>query len=1262
MTSSPAVTAPDGCTLKNVTSCVFTGLDPAIGYTFSVRATGPFGQGLAATSATPVATAAPSTPGTPNVQVTFPSTVLVSWAASPSGGGPRTGYTVTSDPVVTSPCVNISATTCSFAGLDPATEYTFLVTANGPGASTPSVARSKRIIPGPPAQPGKPTVQVAGPGLVTVTWSPAPATAGPVTGYTVATADSVLTSSCTGPALSCDFPVPGPGPYTFVVTAVGPGGFTPSVPSSPISLVAPGAPGVPVATVTGPGAVHLTWAASGGGPLTGYTVSSPSATAPAACINTSALACDFTNLTTGAYTFRVTANGPAGSATSAAYSDAVTVAAPGAPGTPTATVTSSRSVRLTWPASSGGGPLTGYTVSSNPAVTPPNGCLGTSAVFCDFTGLSPAQPYYFTVTANGPAGNALSDTVGPVSTALPGAPTTPTATVLSPGTVRVTWAGAQSGGTQTSYTVTSDPVAASSCVNVAGPTCDFTNLAQSTPYTFLVTANGPAGGTPSVARSVAVVPGAPGAPGRPTAQVTGPNEVSVSWAPSVGGGPLTRYSVTSDSVAPQACTDIVALNCAFPVTGAGPFTFVVTAFGPGGNAGSEPGLPVSVVRPGAPGTPTAVVRSAGTVRVSWTASTGGLLTGYTVSSDPAVTAPAGCVGTSALVCDFTGLGTGSYSFLVTANSVAGGSPSAAASNPVTVAAPGEPGTPTASVTSPTSVRVTWTGSSGGGPLTGYTVTSDPAITPPNGCIGTTELFCDFPGLRTGQPYTFLVTARGAAGSTASTARSTAVTPIAAISTTLDAPAKPTVAPTDANTAVRVSWVAPGAGAGIAGYLVQSTSGGFGCETAGTTCVVPGLTSTTSYAFQVRAVGTADGVISGWSPASDAIVPGALATPTSVEAVGANHQIAVSWTRPTTAGIVSYLATASPGGQSCTAVAAESECVISGLTNGIYNTVSVVAVAANTALNSAPSAASNRVRPTAGAPGSPTAVRVVAGDGSAAISWTAPTWVGDGILSYTATAAGSPDGLYCVTATTSCTIVGLANASDYQITVVAIGRNASGNSAPSTPVLAQPRIGTPVPTSVTVTPGALTLTVQFVPGNTVTNVANYTATATAGAFSFSCTTPNASSTSCVITGVTAGTVYSVTVAANLISGGRSAASAPPKVVTATTYGPPVLPTPLPTVIYGPLTSSVSGPLPLGSSTTITGANFTPFTVITVGAYPASGAPVVLATGVADGNGLLTVSVPITGLAAGPYTIVAGGLRSATAVRYRSLAVSVTAPVG
>ena len=104
-------------------------------------------------------------------------------------------------------------------------------------------------------------------------------------------------------------------------------------------------------------------------------------------------------------------------------------------------------------------------------------------------------------------------------------------------------------------------------------------------------------------------------------------------------------------------------------------------------------------------------------------------------------------------------------------------------------------------------------------------------------------------------------------------------------------------------------------------------------------------------------------------------------------------------------------------------------------------------------------------PPATVPGAPTAVKVVPGNASAAVSWSAPSSPGGSpITGYTVTA--SPGGKTAsTTGTTSATVTGLTNGASYRFTVTATNSLGTGAaSAPSTAVVPLARLtSAPVPT-------------------------------------------------------------------------------------------------------------------------------------------------------------------------------------------------------
>jgi len=185
-----------------------------------------------------------------------------------------------------------------------------------------------------------------------------------------------------------------------------------------------------------------------------------------------------------------------------------------------------------------------------------------------------------------------------------------------------------------------------------------------------------------------------------------------------------------------------------------------------------------------------------------------------------------------------------------------------------------------------------------------------------------------------------------------------------------------------------------------------------------------------------------------APAADPVDPEAPAgAPTGVTGVAGDGQVTVSWTAPASDGgsaITGYTVTSSPGSFTCATAA--TSCVVTGLTNGTAYTFTVTAT--NAVGTSAPSTESAAVTPTAAAtaPGAPTGVTGVAGDGQVTVSWTVPASDGgSAITGYTVTS--SPGSLTCATAATSCDVTGLTNGTAYTFTATAT--NAVGTSAPST---------------------------------------------------------------------------------------------------------------------------------------------------------------------------------------------------------------------
>jgi Fibronectin type III domain len=177
------------------------------------------------------------------------------------------------------------------------------------------------------------------------------------------------------------------------------------------------------------------------------------------------------------------------------------------------------------------------------------------------------------------------------------------------------------------------------------------------------------------------------------------------------------------------------------------------------------------------------------------------------------------------------------------------------------------------------------------------------------------------------------------------------------------------------------------------------------------------------------------------------LPGA---PTNVTGVAGNAQVTVSWFASSFIQfpVTSYVVTSSPGG--FTATTTLTSVIVTGLTNEIGYTFTVVAI--NDIGQSPASVASAPFTPLAPVtvPGPPTDVTgVVAGSGTVTVSWGAPTSTGGtSITGYTVTVyplpATGPQGYASLDFTY--TFTNLTNGTPYTFTVIAT--NTQGNSAPS----------------------------------------------------------------------------------------------------------------------------------------------------------------------------------------------------------------------
>lgn len=455
--------------------------------------------------------------------------------------------------------------------------------------------------------------------------------------------------------------------------------------------------------------------------------------------------------------------------------------------------------------------------------------------------------------------------------------------------------------------------------------------------------------------------------------------------------------------------------------------------------------------------------------------------------------------------------------------------------PAAAAQPTAPLNPAVTAAAAGSFTVEWNApaSDGGNAITEYVVESNSTqVGVSHGSCETAGAgrSCVIAGLDNGIPYTFSIRAINNDGpsSAATTAPATAL----GVSTK---PRDVVALPRDG--AAAIEWAAPlsNGGAPITAYAVSTVPPSTGCTTDGGAdrdCEIAGLSNGVEYTISVTATN-----MYGTSVASDPVTvtpretPGA---PLDVVAVPGNAVANVSWSPPLWDGgspVTEYVAVTEPASDGCTVAAPQTACTIANLTNGMAYEVSVYAI---NVVGDGPLSAPAQVVPYT-VPDAPTAVEAAPGDAEATVSWEPSAFDGGReVVGYEVTTAPASAG--CSTLAdqdNTCTLSGLTNGQEYSVTVTA--QNLGGTSAASAPpALVTPRTKPDAPTNVEAVPGngQATITWSAPVFNGGVALEGYEVVAIPG--SHTCST-SAGTTTCMLTGLTNGQEYELTVVAVNVAG-------------------------------------------------------------------------------------------------------------------------------
>ena len=147
-TSFTTVSTPGSFTASGTTSpLTVTGLQSGTAYTFAVSGINSTGTGPSLSSTGITATTVPDAPGTPTATVTNTSTVSLAFTAGATGGKTITSYTATSSPSVSLTVTGTSSPVSVSGVFNPATSYTFYLTAVNANGSSVTSSASNSVTP-----------------------------------------------------------------------------------------------------------------------------------------------------------------------------------------------------------------------------------------------------------------------------------------------------------------------------------------------------------------------------------------------------------------------------------------------------------------------------------------------------------------------------------------------------------------------------------------------------------------------------------------------------------------------------------------------------------------------------------------------------------------------------------------------------------------------------------------------------------------------------------------------------------------------------------------------------------------------------------------------------------------------------------------------------------------------------------------------------------------------------------------------------------
>jgi outer membrane protein OmpA-like peptidoglycan-associated protein/predicted RNA-binding protein with TRAM domain len=577
-------TTASSCT-GTATTCTIGSLTNGTPYEFEVAAVNSIGQGSFSAPSGPLTPTGP--PGAPAITAVTPSDGSLSLAFTGSNSSlPITDYQYSLDGGTTWVSGGVTSSPLTISGLTNGTSYSVqlrAVSAAGDGtASAPATGT-------PSALPGAPTITSITPGSdgvsLGVAFVPGYAGGSSIISYQYATSVGAGTNNfgswTTASGTSSPLTITGLSngtTYSVELRATNSDGAGPaSVYVVGVTLTVPNASAITSLT-PGDSTIQVAYSAYSSANDGGSAISETdySLDGGTTWINAGTLADPFTisSLTNGTlYNVMLRAVNGVGDSTASSSSSATPRTLPGAP-TQVVAVGGATSAQVSWnvPTSTGGVPILSYTASAYAA--PSGGSAVTSCtsatLTCTISGLANDTTYYFDVSATNVAGTGptSSPRVSAMPVALPGAPTISTLTAGNSFLAVPYTAGTSDtndpisgyqystngGGTWQNALSSTSPITISSLTNGTNYTVELRATSASGPGA----ASNTETGTPYTAPNATA--------NATTSYVAGSGEVTVTWvAPNNNGAAVSSYTVTAFTAAvggsQQSSCTTASLSC-----------------------------------------------------------------------------------------------------------------------------------------------------------------------------------------------------------------------------------------------------------------------------------------------------------------------------------------------------------------------------------------------------------------------------------------------------------------------------------------------------------------------------------------------------------------------------------------------------------------------------------------------------------------------------------------------------------------------------